>query len=56
VAAGLLSVLNFLAATTPLLVAIDDFQWLDEPTWPYPGVRDEAVPRSGCGAAVRLRC
>ena len=31
-AAGLLSVLNLLAETTPLLLAIDDFQWLDEPT------------------------
>ena len=31
-AAGLLSVLNLLATTSPLLLAIDDFQWLDEPT------------------------
>jgi FimV-like protein len=31
-AAGLLSVVNQLAAITPLLLAIDDFQWLDEPT------------------------
>jgi DNA-binding NarL/FixJ family response regulator len=32
VAAGLLSVLNLLVETIPLLLAIDDFQWLDEPS------------------------
>lgn len=32
VAAGFLSVLNGLAASSPVLLAIDDLQWLDEPT------------------------
>jgi len=32
VAAGFLSALDVLARTTPVLVAIDDVQWLDEPT------------------------
>jgi hypothetical protein len=32
VAAGLLTVLNGLAATRPVSLAIDDLQWLDEPT------------------------
>jgi len=32
VAAGLLSVLERLASRTPVLVAVDDVQWLDEPT------------------------
>jgi DNA-binding CsgD family transcriptional regulator len=32
VAAGLLSVLNTVAAAAPVLVAVDDLQWLDEPS------------------------
>jgi hypothetical protein len=33
VSAALLSVLRMLAEATPLLVAVDDVQWLDQPSW-----------------------
>ncbi|HYN34935.1 MAG TPA: AAA family ATPase, partial [Ilumatobacteraceae bacterium] len=49
VAAAFLSILNDEACAAPVLVAIDDVQWLDEPTW-----RVVAYAMRRCRGPVRL--